>query len=324
MKKIQILVTTGDFQDYLVPNFYHFLKEVEKQAEIIVWHESGNIHEILSDLNIQPDFILVNEYGETNSPFITGLGSISIPYAVLLYDLHYNQVLRKQALQQENPPCIFTLYRDKFKYWYPDFTDRMIWLPHHVNTSIFKDYGLNKDIDCLLMGDVNPKVYPLRDRILNRMNEYPGFVYHPHPGWRKFSEADQDAVYIGERYAREINRAKIFLTCGSIYEYPLLKYFEVLACNTLLLASASSELADLGFIDEIHFVSINDDNFEARVEYYLNHEEERLKIARRGYKMVRNRHSTERRALQFVSQVEQRVHLHNLPGFRLARKYRHV
>ena len=73
----------------------------------------------------------------------------------------------------------------------------------------------------------------------------------------------------------------------------------MLACNTLLLATASKELFDLGFIPGEHFVPIDEDNFEEKAQYYLEHESERLKIAQQGYEMVREKHSTVKRAADF-------------------------
>lgn len=140
------------------------------------------------------------------------------------------------------------------------------------------------------------------------MRGRPGFVYHEHPGWRTYSEAERKTAYVGELYAREINRAKMFFTCGSIYDYPLLKYFEVPACNTLLLASSFSELIDLGFVPWVHFVPINEYDFEDMAEYYLNHDNERIMIAQQGYEMVRENHSTSLRARQFVNLVRAILH----------------
>ncbi|MDD3365454.1 MAG: glycosyltransferase [Syntrophomonas sp.] len=302
---MKILVTTGDFSQYLVPNFFNLLSEAAKYTELEIWHESGNIQDILGQLNTQPDFIFINEFGETNSPTITGLSSLKIPYAILLYDLHYNVEIRRKIVQKLNAKYIFCLYRDKFYEWYPSFSDRMIWFPHHVNTKVFKDYGMPKDINYLLMGDMNERIYPLRNKILKKMTYKPGLVYHEHPGWRNFSANEKDMAYVGERYAREINRAKIFLTCDSIYKYPLLKYYEILACNTLLLAPASNELTDLGFIAGRNFISIDETDFEDKAEYYLNHESERLEIAQRGYEMVRTQHSTAKRAIEFVKKIEE-------------------
>jgi len=38
-------------------------------------------------------------------------------------------------------------------------------LPHHINTDIFKDYGLKKEIDILFYGAKNPSLYPLRGKL---------------------------------------------------------------------------------------------------------------------------------------------------------------
>lgn len=298
---LRILVITGDFSNYLVPNFYDLMLEVQKLADVDIWHQPGDINTIINQFPTKPDLVFINEFGESNSPQITGLESLTIPYVLLMYDLHYQVEVRNNALKQLNPLYIFTLYRDRFNYWYSDYRDKICWFPHHVNTNIFKDYQMPKDIDYLLMGDVHERLYPLRRKMLLTMQNRAGFVYHPHPGWRQFSPEERSVLFIGERYAREINRAKIFFTCSSIYQYPLLKYFEVLACKTLLLAPASSELADLGFIPGVNFVAINEDDFVNKAAYYLQHEAERQMIAEKGYEMVRCLHGTEKRAQDMVS-----------------------
>jgi len=307
MKEIiamRILVTTGDFKNFLVPNFYTLLCELQKSVELIIWHEPGNINDILAKIDGSVDFIFINEYGELNSPAISGLDSIGIPYAILLYDLHYNRASRKRDIIEKDVTFIFSHYRDKFYEWYPELWEKMRWFPHHVNTELYKDYKLPKDIDLLLMGEIIPWIYPLRTRMLEIMRDKPGFVYHEHPGWHNFTEEEKSMLFVGEKYAREINRAKIFLTCDSIYKYPVVKYFEVLACNTLLLASTSKELFDLGFVPGVHFVPVDEDDFEEKAQYYLEHESERLKIAQQGYEMVCEKHSTVKRAADFLNIIK--------------------
>lgn len=279
------------------------LEELSRHAELFVWHESGNIQDILKQLSATPDFVLINEYGETNSPVITGLTSLTIPYGVYLHDLHYKPNLRKQYLQKDHPKYIFTYYRDRFLEYFPEFADRMIWLPHHVNTDIYKDYQEKKSIDFLLMGSIHSHIYPLRTKILATMKSTKGFVYYPHPGYRNFRQHEQ--ALVADRYAREINRAKIFFTCDSKFHYPLNKYFEVLACKTLLLAPTSSELEDLGFCPNRHFVPITEHDFRQKAEFYRRHDAIRERIAESGYQMVREKHSTKRRASQFLAIVHQ-------------------
>lgn len=308
---MRILVTTADFRQWIFKDFDYLLKEVAKLIDLVVWHDGGEISDILEQLNPQPDFIFVNEF--TLSPVITGFSSINIPSAYYMCDLHYDLVwnhnFNRQIIKREKFDFVFSYYRDKFYEWYPDFSDRLRWLPHHVNTDIFKDYGNEKEIDYLLMGAVEPEWYSLRYKILNTMKKRPNFVYHQHPGYRNYGE--QENVFIGEKYAQEISRAKMFFTCDSIYKYPLNKYFEVLASKTLLLAPSSKELSDLGFIPGVHFVEINADDFEEKAEYYLAHEEEREKIAQQGYEMVHSKHSTVHRAAQFVNMIAEILASHH-------------
>ena len=301
---MKLLVFARNYTNYVSRNgMYYLLTELEKITDLVTWQDKGDdIHKILRQLDIEPDFILVSEYFENNSNKVTGLSKLSIPNAISLHELHWDIEYRNKLIQSENIQHIFSVYRDAFYKWYPKFRSKMRWLPHHVPVDIFKDYGLSKDIDYLLMGVIDKRYYPLRNMILNKMKDKPGFVNHEHPGYREFI-ADEN-IFVREKYAREINRAKIFFTCDSILHYPVAKYFEVLACKTLLLAPTSPEIEDLGFIPGVNFVSIDENDFEEKAKYYLDHEKERLEIAEQGYEMVRARHSTVQRAAELVAMIE--------------------
>ncbi|WP_079504536.1 glycosyltransferase [Mesobacillus jeotgali] len=303
MKKLKILFHTRDDSRYIVPASQYFIKELTKITELTVSHDAGHIEDIIAKSGIKPDFIYFNDYLENLSPVVTGLKTLKIPFAVGLHDLHYRFPERKNTILDENIKYIFTYYRDKFLSWYPEFANHMIWLPHHVNTEIFKDYHLPKDIDMLLMGSTRAEVYPLRVSMVNRLQHTPGFVHHTHPGYRKVGEKEQ-GVYVGESYAKELNRAKICLTCDSIYKYPLMKYYEITAANSLLLAPVSDELMDLGFIPGVNFISINETNFEEKASYYLDHENERRMISLNGMKLSHQKHSTMKRVFDFVHEIK--------------------
>ena len=304
MARVKLLVTTGDFSKFIVSEFHYLLIELSNLVDLTVWHESGDIHEIVSRLDNRPDFIFINEFGELNSPSITGLKSLDIPYGVYLYDLHFQIDERIEALRRENVQIIFTHYRDKFYEWYGEFSDKMRWLPQHVNTNIFKNYSLRKDIDFLLMGAVHEYVYPLRQKMLDTMRNKTGFVYHGHPGYRNFEDHEREHYYVGKKYAQEINRAKMFLTDSSCFNYPVGKYFEVPGSMSLLLAPTFPELEDLGFIPGENFVSVTEDDLEEKAEYYLSHEREREIITKRGYEFVHSEHSTIKRAKDLVRMIE--------------------
>jgi hypothetical protein len=275
-----------------------FLRELKKFTNLVVWQEPGNIHQIIRKLPRKPHFIILHDHG-AKCPRITGLTTLSIPYAAYLVDLHERTEDIRRALQRDKVPYIFSVVRDTFHKWFPEFTDKMRWLPHYIDPIVFKDYGLTKDIDYLLMG----KAYPFRAKIIETMKKKPNFVYHSHPGYH-FTSATRKRVFVGEKYARELNRAKIFFTCNTAYNYPVRKYYEALACNTLLLAPCSEEIIDLGFIPGVHFVEIDEHNFERKAEYYLQHETERKEIAERGYRMVHEKHTVGVRAAQMVEMIK--------------------
>jgi len=301
---INLLLIAEDTSTWFNRNHYFFETELAKITNLMVWRDSGNIYDIIKKLPKTPDFILIqNDIRLSISPVVTNLSKIHIPSGLFVNDTNRLVSLRKDFIEENKIKHIFPVARGNFYQIYPEYKDRMTWLPHHVNTDIFKDYGLNKDVELLMMGSaLGP--YPLRKKILNHYQGDSRFVYHRHPGYRNIGEQEEKKLFVGERYAREINRAKIFFTCGSILKIPVKKYFEVLACRTLLLADTFTELQDLGFVPGTHFVAINSSNFAEKADFYLKNEKERNKIADQGFKFVHQQHSTTNRANQLVEKIK--------------------
>ncbi|EJQ54138.1 hypothetical protein IEQ_00886 [Bacillus cereus BAG6X1-2] len=304
MSKLNLLLIIKDYSQWIHSEPFYLQSELSKVSNLFVWNEDGNITNILNEISFNPDFILIYLF-ETGAPQITGLNTLSIPYGIYLEDLHHYPDKTNESMKRENVKYIFTCYKDTFPKYYPAFSDKIKWLPHHVNTEIFKNYQKEKDIDMLLMGATNSYYYPLRYKILLTYINKPNFVYHPHPGYKDISKDEFNNVFVKERYAQEINRAKIFFTCNSIYKYTILKYFEVLACKTLLLAPSSDEILDLGLRPGIHFVEINENNFIEKAEYYLTHDKEREEISENGFELVQKKHSTSQRAQQLIQIIHE-------------------
>lgn len=299
-KKLKILYSTVNQRNYVKENREYFKKELSMLPEVEVHFvtEGGEINQIISNLNFMPDFIFIDDLKKAKP--ITGLDNIDIPKGFLYTDVHGNHDYFYNFESTNKIDLIFSLYRDGFKRFHPNYLDKFVWLPHHVYTPVFHDYKYEKVIDYLLMGVLSKKTYPFRSKIVKRMRNMDNFVYYKHPGYRYFSEEEKAKALIGVNYAKEINKAKIFLTDDSIYNYPIAKYFEVAACNTLILGSGSEELRDLGFIDKKTMVEINEDNFLKKAKYYLENEKERKVIAKEGYDMVRKYHRTKDRVREFV------------------------
>jgi len=299
---MKLLVITSNPIQYGISNFDYLLEELKTMVDLVIWTDAGELNEILKHIG-QPDFILINEPGEGAAPCITGIDRSSIPLGIYLSDLQSDINIRKQLIEKAAIKYVFSRYRDRFYEWYPQFYDRLLWLPQHVNEKVFQDYGLCKDIDYLLTGWIDEKRHPLRKKIMEVMKGRPGFVSQVYHCMDMGSE-ERISLQQAANWAWQLNRAKIFFACDTVCRYPLSTYYAVLACNTLLMAPASRELRDLGFVEGQHFVAIDEYmNVAEKAEYYLAHENERVAIARRGWEMVNHNHTTRIRAYQLVELI---------------------
>jgi spore maturation protein CgeB len=287
---------------------YETITAIEDFADVRYWYSNGNIHDIMKKLNFTPDFILHYDvaWGYALSPYITGLDTINIPKGCIVIDIHYFPEFRKEYFEKNKIDLIFSLTKSPFLKTFPQYKEKFRWWPFAINSTIFKDWQLEKDIDFLLMGQVydregiatnktnTPKGrYPFREEVLLKMRNLDGFVFHSHPG----HDAPSDAI-LNEKYAKELNRSKIFFTCGGSLKYPVLKYFEAPACKTLLLAEPVQDILDLGFKDGEHFIASDQSNFYEKAIYYIENEEERNRITDNGFEFIHKHHTNVARARQ--------------------------
>lgn len=299
---INLLFITNDRSQHLNKEPYYLSQELAKLTNLTIWSKPGNLQEILREIATPQDFILLNDLDKMTAPVINGIKTTTVPFGMIIEDPDKNSGGRGKFIMENNIQYLFPVVRDSFLRKYPTLKDKMYWLPHHANTNVFKDYQLPKTFDYLLIGKID-RLYPLRQKIVSTMQNETGFTYYRHPGYRTFSPAEEKRRVVGENYAKAINQAKIFFTCDSILKYPIKKYFEVPACRTLLMAPTSKEIEDLGFIPGKNFVDINENDFYEKAKYYLEHEEERKRIADAGYEFIHEFHSTKVRAKQLVQKI---------------------
>lgn len=307
MKAFKIVISTVDQSRYFRRKREFFKQKLAAlpDVEVRLVEKGGDIRRILEEMNFTPDFIYIDDLTK-NEP-LHGLDRIAIPKGIMYEDLQKNQQRFRDYMRDNKIDIAFAYYRDAFLRFFPELKHRFIWVPPFINTALFKDYGLAKTIDYLLMGALHKEVYPLRTRIAEEMAGVRGFVHHRIPERRNYTPEEEKNVFIMENYAREINRAKMFFTDDTLYHYPVFKYFEVPACNTLLLAPGSAELRELGFVDGKTFAEINKTNYFEKAKYYLQQEDERKRIAKKGYKLIRKRHTTEIRVRQFVDAIKRHI-----------------
>jgi spore maturation protein CgeB len=316
LKKLKILLLIKPFGEKYPKHKakYDMIKAIEEVAEVRYWSKDGHIRDILKKLAFQPDFIFHYEMAwGIFAPKITGLDKIPIPTGCYMIDTHYYPDKRRQYFRQTKIDLIFCPVKSAFYRVLPDYRHKHRWLPFSIDPKVFKDWGQRKDIDFLLLGQVHYKSiagekvaragkYAFRDAVLQKMQSEKGFVFQPHPG---HLAPPSPTLLANERYAQLINRSKMFFTCGGMFQYPVMKFFEAPACRSLLLAEPPPDILELGFKDGENFVACDRSNFYEKALYYLNNEDERERITRNGYEFVHKYHSNRARAEQFVAYVEE-------------------
>ena len=108
-----------------------------------------------------------------------------------------------------------------------------------------------------------------------------------------------------ERYARELNSAKITLTCSSRYKYRLGKYVEIPMCASLLAADLPDEGHD--FFRRFMLVldpNESDDQIIDKLKYYIKNDKVREDKIQLGMKL-NMKYTQEKYAKRFVKVVSE-------------------
>lgn len=176
------------------------------------------------------------------------------------------------------------------------------WCPWSVNINIFRPYKRERMYDVAVLGSM--MYYPERQKIRETLSWRPDIrVFNRVRPGRGF-HLDPKKELIHESYARAIARSKML-----IFNAPkgaaLKKYYEGMACKTLVLAPIPTDAKKLHFGAERNFVAINENNFVEKVLFYLKNEKERKRIAMNGYRTVRKHHSCQVRAKQIIESMKE-------------------
>jgi hypothetical protein len=196
-----------------------------------------------------------------------------------------------------------------------DLGTKVVWLPFSIDEERFRNKTLKRIWDVANIGNLNPYIYLLRVKIYE-------FLLH-----QKISFYNSEAF--GEQYVDAINQSKIFFTCTGKYRYPIMKFYEVPACRTLLASDEPIDAENLGFKSGENYVSLekawypnvsapqypnvesewtfNEKEFGDLLTYYLNSDEERERIAKNGEELIRRRHTDKIRAKELFLCLQNHV-----------------
>ena len=169
-------------------------------------------------------------------------------YDVVLCDTPGVEVLRSEWVQ---PEPFFPLYSIDSRHHHP--------------------YPGEKDLDVVFVGGFNHLVRPERAHFLERLAKMPAHY--------RICIA---TGYKDEAYGRLLSRARIVFNHGVRGEINC-RVLETMACGSLAVLEEANAGARRWFEDGRDIVLFNGDNFEERIQYYLEHPDKGETIAARGH-----------------------------------------
>jgi hypothetical protein len=228
---------------------------------------------------------------------------VTIPKFTLIEDQH-NQcmnIVRTANSIFHKFDYFIVRYRDAFYDNHPTINrDRIIWSPHAVDVTFFKDYQEPRSIYSLTTGSIAGSIYPLREKVYNEMKSSGHYQRIDRP-----VEGMADNKWpIGRDYAKLLSSSLISFACNSIYKYPVMKIFEIPACRSVLCCDYTDEMNDLGFVPDINMLEISMDmDIQKFITLQLKDKQRLENIATRGLELIQERHTVQIRAKQLYDLI---------------------
>ncbi len=234
--------------------------------------------------NGMPDIYL---YIEPKGLIPRGIESSSIPTACVLSDVHRNLAARKNLAKMFD--YVFLYQRNYVKEFSDHDKSAVSWLPYACDTEFFKNLGLQHNIDVAFIGKLHGNKND-RKRIVDTLSQ-------------KYCINEQ-------RYYLQEEIPKIYSSAKIVINMPLgddlnFRFFEALSCGSLLITKRENNGQEELFKEDVHYVAFNDETeLLSKIEYYLNNEEERARIASAGYKEIVSKHTLEKRVDVLLKNVQ--------------------
>jgi hypothetical protein len=162
---------------------------------------------------------------------------------------------------------------------------RAVCLPHAVEAELFQQPEQPRIYEVGWVGRLDGKNYAVRRRLITGLKS-------------RFHMNDADRYYTPEEMATVYQQSKIVvnLSRDDYLQDANLRCFEAMASGALLMTPKPTELADLGCVEGVHYVTFEREaDLYERVQFYLAHETERYAIAQAAQSLVLQEHTYDRR-----------------------------
>jgi len=291
----KIVIYTDWLETYLAKEHYMFVKNLEQYGWEIIKLSKLNIKNIKKNSSI----ILCVTYDDFD---ISQLKCNNIKLIYRLDDIYPYKKIRNKCIN--NADLIISPYQYLFKkvnniYKNIDIINS-VWIPYSAVNYFYKDINFNYNPikKIFISGAICKSIYPLRYYISND-NKFNNYIEKlEHPSYNNYKHN-----VINENYYKKLNNYLCCFVDSSIYNYILLKVFEICSVGSLLLVTETIEdkLNELGFYNNINCIFCNKDNLLNKIKWILNDDNKNdiNEIRKKGMDLVRQNHTTLHRSEKF-------------------------
>jgi spore maturation protein CgeB len=247
----------------------------------------------------KPDIILITDRIQTLKMNLwKNLEKTKVPKVQLGGDPHFDSEYVIFFVRKNRINAVLLQYWEGIGWRYQQCLPNCLvgYLPWCIDTRLFKDLKLERTIDFLGVGNYQYDTYPLRRWL---------WWYAKTKYYERSFILENNLYSCLERddYIQKINQSKIFLFCTSIYRYPVVKFFEAMACKTMPMADNPIDMERLHLVPNWNFVSVDMDCWRYKMDYFVREEsdKERQRIIDNGYETVMKYHTSIIRTEQLLS-----------------------
>ena len=248
------------------------------------------LNQLLSD-DLNPILIL---HPESPTPFLpVGLNESQVPTACFQIDTFSGTEKRiKWSMLFDYAFVFHPKFDANFqKSGHP----RAVCLPHAVESDLFNGSELDRVYEVGWVGNLQSNGYDRRRAIIEQLK----FHFKMNDVYKYYNTEEMSTVYKQSKIVVNISRD----------DYPQdanLRCFEVMAGGALLVTKKPTELEELGFIEGTHYVTyIKDTEINSLVQFYLEHEEQRLTISEKARTLILDNHTYDNRVKTILDLIAQ-------------------
>lgn len=294
-----LVVKNAYFDDHILLCFKDFLDSLS------FYNDSKygfNIKSIYSE-DISSNF---NVFNDIDWVILVGIDSnislmrkkIDSKFAVFWDDIHYHtqEALNNRKKMFETSDVILLPYYKQFlkREEYKKFWDKSVFFPWFAPKICLEnhiDFELRKDT--LLMSGRVSDSYGFRKKMYENYFDDKDFEFLEHPGYNRRNRKHD---VIREEYYKYLSNYKtaVVSTANSpLLDYTVAKYFEIPACGCSLILQETPDIKNLGFIENEHYININEDNFK-NIKNIVK-EFDLKKMSDKSLELIKQKHLVENR-----------------------------